>query len=158
MSRNKAIKSANQNKLTLWVQKVINNPIPFLVGLIVFLVLFSFIKKQLLTAYNWLSSLLKTSGSTITDEVAQYKATKLFQAMTNVGTNIPQIKMMLIGTTKADFYKIAQFFGLKNYAITGSPTFGGTPTNLQGWLLEELSQNEINELNEDIPYLKSVLS
>lgn len=94
-----------------------------------------------------------TGKPSISPTVAANKAAALLEAMEGLGTNFTRIKNVFTGMTIDDFSLIANAFGL-HYYIDLSPFGSGIrKRDLKQWLVLELDDDELAELNQLIPGL-----
>jgi phage pi2 protein 07 len=82
----------------------------------------------------------------ISEMTAQSLATQLYEAMKYWGTDFERIKNALNGLTPADFHLVGQKFGLVRYGFGGRENWPFPKKNLLQWILEEVSNNQLNEL------------
>ena len=94
-------------------------------------------------------ALTAESGTTTYPDSQFYAwANRLEQAMFDVGTDEDAIIDVFTAIrNNADFVKLKQAFGVRNYTGGFVPGFLSDDLSLDGWLAQELDSSEINELN-----------
>lgn len=135
-----------------------------IVGLVVLgVVLFYMMFTQLTKFYKWLVAKSKSVGSTLTDEQTETKVNELLEAFDNISSpyNYGQIKPILMNISEADFFKIKASFGHHDRGFILGDVFKGLGSSvlaesldLNGWLVKELSPDEIQDLrnsNDQLP-------
>lgn len=100
---------------------------------------------------NVLTNIYSTSGATITNEYAKAYAQRLYIAMEDYGTDedaIDEVYSALAGNP-VNLRLVYNAFGNKDYGVFGSPTWWtvATPTDLRGWLKNELSGKRLDQWN-----------
>ncbi|CAM1370025.1 hypothetical protein TPENAI_60772 [Tenacibaculum litopenaei] len=102
------------------------------------------------------SATLNTSGSTITDNLANQYADTLHVAMASIGTQFSVVKNVFSEITESDYYKIHNKFGDRGYVDflgVGIDILYPKLLNLKQWLDSELTSSEKRELKAIAPYL-----
>jgi len=91
----------------------------------------------------------------IDDVTAKTKAEQLFNAMRNPTTDEQKIYDVLAGLGKNDFALISNAFGKRYYnkllGVDGGWLWGDDKLSLQEWLLQELDNAELAELENYMP-------
>ena len=90
---------------------------------------------------NHISTTYNSVGSTISSEQAKAFAERLFLSMSDYGTDEDSINVVRLQLSNAgNLRAVYNAFGMRGYGSYGTPMFGsGTPTDLKGWLKNELS-------------------
>lgn len=111
--------------------------------------------------YKWIIALSKSTGATITDEETETKVNQLLEAFDNLQPyNYNAVKAPLLGISTADFYKIKASFGHHSRGFVLGDVFKGIGSSLfaesldlNGWLVKELDNEEMNDLRNANPNL-----
>lgn len=112
-------------------------------GLIVFR------KIRAATNTNVMTNVYPTMGATITNQQAKAYAQRLYQAMESFGTDEDAIDEVfgLIQNNPYNLRAVYNEFANRDYGSFGSPAFFnvGTPTDLKGWVTNELSGKRLDQ-------------
>ena len=101
------------------------------------------------SANDLLSRYIKLKKPTFSDTMFKGWCDVLYKAMDGVGTNFGTIKNVIgYMSSDTDIVKLIVTFGIRNRKTNNQVSSEASPLNLNSWFAEELSDNEIFELNK----------
>jgi Icc-related predicted phosphoesterase len=102
------------------------------------------------------SQSINKNNLTYTDEFYEKQASILFAAMNGAGTNYTAVKNSLsLLKTKDDFNKLYVAYGVRKSTVAWG--FGQDPQDLMQWLLEDLSNSQMNEVRQMLKKIDVVI-
>lgn len=121
---------------------------PYFIGGAALLLLFFLMRRKKSEVMEEQALTAESGTTTYPDSQFYAWANRLEQAMFDVGTDEDAIIDVFTAIrNNADFVKLKQAFGVRNYTGGFVPGFLSDDLSLDGWLAQELDSSEINELN-----------
>jgi LPXTG-motif cell wall-anchored protein len=121
---------------------------PYLLGGAALLLLFFLFRRKKSEVMEEQALTAESGETTYPDSQFYAWANRLEQAMFDVGTDEDAIIDVFTAIrNNADFVKLKQAFGVRNYTGGFVPGFLSDDLSLDGWISQELDSSEINQLN-----------